>query len=151
MPDRCTIDLDRRLLPGETWASVRGELEELLASLAREFPDLQPTIGDPYLESQGMEAPVDSAIVRMAEEAVRRIDGGHPIGGVPYCTDAACLAAVGIPRVVLGPGHIEQALRRVPLKRLGSPEDVVRGVLYLIESDFVTGDVLNVDGGQRLL
>jgi acetylornithine deacetylase/succinyl-diaminopimelate desuccinylase-like protein len=24
VPDRCTIDLDRRLLPGETWASVRG-------------------------------------------------------------------------------------------------------------------------------
>ena len=109
VPDRCTIDLDRRLLPGETWASVRGELEELLASLAGELPDLHVTIGDPYLESQGMEAPVDSAIVRMAEEAVRRIDGGHPIRGVPYCTDAACLAAVGIPCVVLGPGHIEQA------------------------------------------
>jgi acetylornithine deacetylase len=109
VPDRCTIDLDRRLLPGETWASVRGELEELLASLAGEFPDLQVIIGNPYLESRGMEAPVDSAIVRMAEEAVRRIDGGHPIRGVPYCTDAACLAAVGIPCVVLGPGHIEQA------------------------------------------
>jgi NAD(P)-dependent dehydrogenase (short-subunit alcohol dehydrogenase family) len=49
------------------------------------------------------------------------------------------------------PEEREQALRRVPLKRLGSPEDVVRGVLYLIESDFVTGEVLNVDGGQRLL
>ena len=109
VPDRCTIDLDRRLPPGETWASVRGELEELLASLAGEFPDLQVTIGDPYLESHGMEASADSAIVRMAEEVVRRIDGGHPIRGVPYCTDAACLAAVGIPYVVLGPGYIEQA------------------------------------------
>jgi NAD(P)-dependent dehydrogenase (short-subunit alcohol dehydrogenase family) len=49
------------------------------------------------------------------------------------------------------PEEREQALRRVPLKRLGSPEDVVRGVLYLIESDFVTGEVLNVDGGQHLL
>ncbi len=44
----------------------------------------------------------------------------------------------------------EPSVRRVPLKRLGTPEDVVRAVLYLIDSDFVTGDVLTVDGGQRL-
>jgi len=87
VPDRCTIDLDRRLLPGETWASVRGELEELLASLAGEFPDLQVTIEDPYLESQVMEAPVDSAIVWMAEGAVRRID----VSGV----DARSLRIIG--------------------------------------------------------
>jgi succinyl-diaminopimelate desuccinylase len=109
VPERCTIDLDRRMLPGETWMSVRGELDGLLASLCGEAPDLRVRIGDPYLESQGMETPVDSEIVRMVEEAVRRVDGGHPIRGVAYCTDAACLAAVGIPCVVLGPGHIEQA------------------------------------------
>ncbi len=109
VPDRCTIDLDRRMLPGETWTSVRGEMEGLLASLGGEVPDFQVTIEDPYLESQGMETPVDSEIVRVVEEAVRRIDGGHPVRGVAYCTDAACLAAVGIPCVVLGPGHVEQA------------------------------------------
>jgi pteridine reductase len=49
------------------------------------------------------------------------------------------------------PEERERALRRVPLGRLGLPEDVVRGLLYLIESDFVTGEVLSVDGGQRLM
>ncbi len=43
-----------------------------------------------------------------------------------------------------------QAIGRIPLGRLGAPEDVVRAMLYLIESDFVTGEVLTVDGGQRL-
>jgi NAD(P)-dependent dehydrogenase (short-subunit alcohol dehydrogenase family) len=43
-----------------------------------------------------------------------------------------------------------RAIARVPLGRLGAPEDVVRALLYLIESDFVTGEVLTVDGGQRL-
>ena len=37
---------------------------------------------------------------------------------------------------------------RVPLKRLGSPDDVVRAALYLCTADFVTGQVLFVDGGQ---
>jgi NAD(P)-dependent dehydrogenase (short-subunit alcohol dehydrogenase family) len=45
----------------------------------------------------------------------------------------------------------ERAIRRIPLARLGSPEDVVRAAVYLLESDFVTGEVLTVDGGQRLL
>jgi len=36
------------------------------------------------------------------------------------------------------------------LKRLGSPEDVARAVLYLATSDWVTGEVLVVDGGRML-
>jgi len=45
---------------------------------------------------------------------------------------------------------VEDARRRIPLKQLGSPDAVVRAVLYLVESDFVTGEVLRVDGGQAL-
>jgi len=44
-----------------------------------------------------------------------------------------------------------RAVERVPLRRLGAPEDIARAALYLVESDFVTGEVLTVDGGQRLL
>jgi pteridine reductase len=37
-----------------------------------------------------------------------------------------------------------------PLRRLGSPEDVVGAVLYLIQADYVTGDTLVVDGGRHV-
>lgn len=38
-----------------------------------------------------------------------------------------------------------------PLRRLGKPEDAVQAMLYLLEhADFVTGDVLVVDGGRVL-
>ena len=49
------------------------------------------------------------------------------------------------------PEDRDRALRRIPLGRLGSPEDIVRAAVYLLESDFVTGEVLSVDGGQRLI
>ncbi|KAF6563329.1 NAD(P)-dependent dehydrogenase (short-subunit alcohol dehydrogenase family) [Paenibacillus jamilae] len=39
---------------------------------------------------------------------------------------------------------------RLPVKRVGLAEDVARGVLYLIENQFVTGTVLHVDGGHIL-
>lgn len=45
---------------------------------------------------------------------------------------------------------IEAAARRNLLGRWGSAEDVAHAVRYLIEADFVTGEVLFVDGGERL-
>ncbi len=36
------------------------------------------------------------------------------------------------------------------LGRLGSPEDVVRAVLFLVDSDYVTGETVVVDGGKLL-
>jgi pteridine reductase len=45
----------------------------------------------------------------------------------------------------------ERLARAAPLGRLGSPADVVGAMLYLLEAaDFVTGEVLTVDGGRLL-
>lgn len=40
---------------------------------------------------------------------------------------------------------------RLPLQRTGSAEDVGRAVVYLAREDFLTGVILNVDGGEWLL
>jgi pteridine reductase len=45
----------------------------------------------------------------------------------------------------------ERLARDTPLRRLGRPGDVVGALLYLLEGgDFVTGQVLVVDGGRAL-
>lgn len=113
VPDRCSIDVDRRTLPGETWAQVRGEVEALISSSHAEDPELRVTIEEPYMSLSSMETPQDAPIVRMAQEAVRRIDGQHPLRGVAFGTDAAELSAAGVTCVVLGPGNIEQAHTRM--------------------------------------
>lgn len=44
-----------------------------------------------------------------------------------------------------------RVIRRVPLKRWGSPQDIANTVLFLIEgTDFMTGSVIFVDGGQLI-
>jgi acetylornithine deacetylase len=109
VPDRCTVEVDRRMLPGETWATVREELEDALTPLRAADPDLQLLIQEPYQYLASLETPGDAPIVRLAREAVRRIDGEHPVRAVAFGTDAAELSAAGIPGVVLGPGDIAQA------------------------------------------
>lgn len=48
-------------------------------------------------------------------------------------------------------GQKDFAVQRTLLKRPGSAGDVVRAVIFLIENDYVTGEVLHVDGGRHLL
>jgi pteridine reductase len=59
------------------------------------------------------------------------------------------------PGAVLPPDDLAEERRRAlaaaaPLKRLGTPDDVVRAVLYLAGAPFVTGEILVVDGGRLL-
>ena len=60
-----------------------------------------------------------------------------------------------VPGAVLPPesmteDEIRALAERTPLKRNGSPEDVVRALRYLLSADFVTGETLVVDGGRML-
>ena len=58
----------------------------------------------------------------------------------------------------IAPGHvlppeyfseadIERDRRRVPLGRIGTPDDVVGAVRFLAGADYITGEVIVVDGG----
>ena len=46
--------------------------------------------------------------------------------------------------------HAERALLRIPLQRTGAPADLLRAVDYLLDSPFVTGEILHVSGGEEL-
>ena len=86
-----------------------------------------------------------------------------------YCVSKAgsimltrCLARALAPEILVNsvaPGTIqfpgeppdEEYIRRVPLQRTGTGEDIAGAVMYLATADFVTGQVLVVDGGRTLV
>jgi acetylornithine deacetylase/succinyl-diaminopimelate desuccinylase-like protein len=109
VPDRCELEIDRRLAPGEdvesALAEVDGLLDELRASGDRITRD-PPTALLPAVETSP-----DHPLLRVVEEVAGAVLGEHvPAGGVAYGTDASNLSGVGgIPCVVLGPGSIDQA------------------------------------------
>ena len=39
---------------------------------------------------------------------------------------------------------------RIPLKRLGTAEEVAQTALFLVQNDYLTGEVINVDGGMAM-
>jgi NAD(P)-dependent dehydrogenase (short-subunit alcohol dehydrogenase family) len=46
---------------------------------------------------------------------------------------------------------IEMQAARLPVKRIGTPEDIAEAVLFLMKNGFVTGITLTVDGGHTLV
>lgn len=101
VPDRCSITIDRRTLPGETETGVRKQITALLrrrrlnAAFASE--KLAPCLP--------METDCNLPFVR---NFFRSAGQRHP-SGVHFFCDAAVLSEAGIPSVVFGPGNIAQA------------------------------------------
>ncbi len=46
---------------------------------------------------------------------------------------------------------LEKMDSTVPRKRHGGPRDIAEAALYLLKSDFLIGEVVNVDGGRHLM
>jgi 3-oxoacyl-[acyl-carrier protein] reductase len=46
----------------------------------------------------------------------------------------------------------QEVIEAIPLKRMGKPEEVAEAALFLASerSSFITGEILNVNGGQLM-
>lgn len=46
----------------------------------------------------------------------------------------------------------QRIISRTPLKRIGAPDDIAKAIIYLLkDAAFVTGQVLNIDGGRTIM
>ena len=101
VPDRCTILLDRRTLPGETETGVRREINNLLRP-----KHLSVTyVHDELPSCRALETNPKQPLVARFLRSV----GQRKPAGVRYFCDASVLGHGGIPSVVFGPGDIAQA------------------------------------------
>ena len=110
VPDRCEVEIDRRMIPGETSEGcrelVRRSIFDQLGNLdGVEF--LPPWVIMPTL------VPAEKQPQRWVEalsEAIERVGRRRPeVLGVPYGTDGGPLGESGLPCFVFGPGDIAQA------------------------------------------
>jgi pteridine reductase len=109
----------------------------------------------------------NGAIINLADLAAFEtwpayVPHGITKAGIVQMTRA--LARVLAPRVrvnAVAPGTVllpeswpdaaaERLVATTPLQRLGRPEDVTRAILFLLESDYITGETILVDGGRHV-
>jgi 3-oxoacyl-[acyl-carrier protein] reductase len=85
-------------------------------------------------------AGVAAMTVTWAQELARH--GIRVAGVAPGFCDTEMVRA-------MRPELIEKIVARVPLRRLGRPEEVAHAVNFILENDYYTGRMLELDGGLR--
>jgi acetylornithine deacetylase/succinyl-diaminopimelate desuccinylase-like protein len=108
VPDRAVIDIDRRLRPAEL---PDGAVRELVAYLADrvDLGDCRLEHEPPWMQSRGLSDAANRDWAEQLASVARAAGVASEVIGVPFGTNAASIAAAGIPTVVLGPGSIAQA------------------------------------------
>jgi len=110
VPPRATIEIDRRVLPGEDpLAAYRQAIDYITSALADPASAAHVEHEPPYMQSQGLADGDNRRLAERLSAAVRAVTGTAATCGVPYGTDAAAIAGSGVPAVVFGPGSIQQA------------------------------------------
>jgi acetylornithine deacetylase/succinyl-diaminopimelate desuccinylase len=115
VPARCSVQLDRRWLPGERHDEVLDEVRAIVGELGRADPRISAIVREMEGTSAFVHAPLECpadhpGVVLLSDVVDQRLPGtGEPVG-VNFWTDGALLAArTGTPTVVCGPGDIAQA------------------------------------------
>lgn len=147
--------MERTTLPEVTAA----EIDAILALNLR----------SPFLLAQAASRllPEGGAIINIADHMASEPWPDYSVHGIAKAGVIAMtrhLAAAFAPRIrvnAVAPGFVlapagsdsafaERFARDTPLGRVGTPADVAKAVRYLADADYVTGDVLYVDGGRRV-
>jgi acetylornithine deacetylase len=107
-PERCSLAIERRTIPGESVEKATQEITDACARVKSNRPefDARVTLSTAQLPS---DVPLDAPVVRRLVGAVEREGIPVSIEGLSAWTDAALLNEAGIPTVCFGPGDIALA------------------------------------------
>ena len=140
--ESCTIDIDRRTVPGEDGHAVLPTIQGLLDRLGAREPAInarqEPIFTAPPLSHRASEL-ILPEVQRIMAHCDLPID---PIGG-GYATDAGDLAAAGLPTLVLGPGDMAKAHTKDECLELNQLHRGVEVYLAIMEGNW--GEGVNPD------
>ncbi|MEG6508836.1 SDR family oxidoreductase [Methyloligella sp. 2.7D] len=157
--------------------SPKGEGGARLSTLDTPIPDWQAVFQvnffAPVMLARGLIEELKAAqgaVVNVTSIAGSRV---HPFAGAAYSTSKAALAGLtremaadfapqGIRVNAISPGEIDTAIlspgtdklveEEIPMRRLGTPEEVAKAIYFLCteQSSYVNGAELHINGGQHV-
>jgi acetylornithine deacetylase len=107
VPDRCSVEIDRRLLPDEDPIVAADDVRQYVEA-AVDAGD-RPIQEEPYLAARGLDTRHNGPLAARLQKIASRMGVASQQIGVPFATDASVVAETGIASVVFGPGSIQQA------------------------------------------
>ena len=105
--------------------------------------------GQPYLSGY---VAAKSAVVGLTKSlALEHGPDGITVNTIPPGFIDTPMLRADADRGRLGPGGVEDAVARTPVRRIGRPEDIAHTCVFLCEdeSSYITGQVIGVNGGRN--
>jgi acetylornithine deacetylase len=140
-PDKCTITLERRTVPGETAATVDAELRYVLDNLASVDPDFRYDLTitaarAPFLAVQG-----SRTVAALDASYQREVGSAATLRGEPFWTDCALLADAGIDTALFGVdgGGAHAATEWVSISSLRTTTRVLKGAILTLTNQEQAG------------
>lgn len=131
VPDHAWLQLDRRLLPGESTEDVQHELERAL----REHGLEHARVEECRTEKGPLATPPGHPSVRACQSALRACGRPDDPAAAAFSTDAGVLADHGIPGVVMGPGSILRAHTAAEFVEIDQVDAMTEFFVALLEGD----------------
>jgi succinyl-diaminopimelate desuccinylase len=127
VPDECTIEIDRRVIPGEDgWEANRDVEAWLRGRVSVDFEMLPP-----WLVGEALSDEHNGPLADRLLGAIAAVVGPRRKVGVPYGTNGSRFDAAGVPTVVFGPGSIAQAHTKdewISISQLQQAAEIYYGV-----------------------
>jgi succinyl-diaminopimelate desuccinylase len=108
IPDYCETGIDFRLVPGQTPDGIVKQLQEIVASLKANDPQMDAEV-EMVQSDPPHEIPSDDPAIRLISESAKKVLGVYPkITGTIAAGDLAPLFKKGLKGIGFGPGDLER-------------------------------------------
>jgi acetylornithine deacetylase/succinyl-diaminopimelate desuccinylase family protein len=129
VPDSCKVEMDRRLLPGETREAAMHEIRSLLDEYSQRIEPLRYELFSQGEVAANINTPEDHPVVIQANQALADVTGeGRPLSGYVQTSDGRWFASQGIPILIFGPS--DPAVAHAPDEHV-SIEQLVEAARFL--------------------
>ncbi|MDF1795132.1 MAG: SDR family NAD(P)-dependent oxidoreductase [Coxiellaceae bacterium] len=125
-----------------TWCLIRESLPHLKSTGDGNIINITACTGiDPAQAVSGIQYAVAKAAINQLTKFIAKHCGPE------VRANAIAPGLVMTERASLFPDIVEEFCKKIPLKRVGSPEDIAELVVATIRSNYINGEVIMADGG----